>query len=113
MSTSSDLVRGTIVPVVLKLLSEREMYGYEIVKEVNRRSGGVLEWKEGTLYPALHKLQVARLVSASWQEAPTGEAGSRKRKYYHITAKGKRELAKRAGEWKEFSAAVSMLVLGV
>ena len=98
--------------MVLKLVSERPMYGYEIVKEVNRRSGGVLEWKEGTLYPALHKLLADGLVAANWAEAQADEGG-RQRKYYHITGKGKRELARRTAEWREVSTAVSMLVLGV
>lgn len=113
MAVSNDLVRGTIVPVVLKLLSERAMYGYEILKEVNHRSNGILEWKEGTLYPALHKLQADRLVSAGWEDAPPGAPGSRKRKYYSITTKGRREFARRSAEWEQFSTAVNMLVLGV
>src|SRR5213596_2575588 len=101
MEYSPELVKGSIVPVVLALLRERPMYGYEIVKLVNARSGGRLEWKEGTLYPTLHRLESDGLLRSQWAEggaaAPAGERGSgevnggaaggatRQRKYYAIT----------------------------
>lgn len=112
MDFSQDLVRGSIVPIVLSLLHERPMYGYEIVKTVNARSGGKLEWKEGTLYPTLHKLEGENLVKAQWQDAPSDEAPGRKRKYYLITKAGKAELERRSSEWREFSTAVNMVLLG-
>jgi len=112
MDFSQDLVRGSIVPIVLSLLNERTMYGYEMVKVVNSRTGGRLEWKEGTLYPALHRLQGAGLISAKWADAPASVAPGRKRKYYTISRKGRRELARRAEEWNEFSLAVNSLLLG-
>ena len=107
MGMSSDLIKGSVVPIVLSLLSDRAMYGYEIVKVVNARTNGLFEWKEGTLYPTLHRLQGARFISAEWSDAP-----GRKRKYYHLTAKGKRELAKRAAEWEQFSLAVNACMQG-
>jgi len=112
MDFSQDLVRGSIVPIVLSLLKDRPMYGYEIVKLVNARTNGRLEWKEGTLYPALHRLQAGRLVSARWQEVSAGGAAGRKRKYYSITPRGRRELARRKQEWHEFSVAVNALLVG-
>lgn len=112
MEFSQDLVRGSIIPIVLSLLSERPMYGYEMVKLVNARSGGKLEWKEGTLYPALHRLESEHLVKAAWQDAPTDEAPGRKRKYYSITRAGLAELQRRSGEWHEFSTAVNRVLLG-
>ena len=112
MEPRGDLVKGTTVPIVLKLLSEREMYGYEMVKVVNARTGGQLEWKEGTLYPTLHRLQADGLVSAEWADAPQNEAPGRKRKYYSITHKGRRELARRTEEWRQFSFSVNALLLG-
>ena len=57
MEFDREMVKGTVEPIVLKLISEGESYGYEIVKEVNRRTGGKFEWKEGTLYPCLHRLE--------------------------------------------------------
>ena len=93
MDFSQDLVRGSIVPIVLALLKDRPMYGYEIVKVVNARTNGRLEWKEGTLYPTLHRLHSSGLLSAKWADAPNDEAPGRKRKYYTITGKGQAALA--------------------
>src|SRR5438093_4523823 len=104
MDYSPELVKGSIVPVVLALLRERAMYGYEMVKQVNARSGGKLEWKEGTLYPTLHRLEADGLVKSSWRETNADEGG-RSRKYYSITGAGRRELKRRTSEWKEFSSA--------
>lgn len=106
MNFSEDLVRGSIAPIILQLLREKPMYGYEMVKVVNGRSGGRLEWKEGTLYPALHRLESARLVTSRWEEAPSGK----KRKYYFISRKGLAELEVRTTEWREFSYAVNSLL---
>ena len=113
MEFSQELVKGSIVPVILALVRERPMYGYEMVKQVNARTGGRLEWREGTLYPALHKLESEGLVTAEWREAPAsseGGAGVRQRKYYAITRKGRSELDRRASEWQEFTGAVNMVL---
>jgi DNA-binding PadR family transcriptional regulator len=112
MDFSQDLVRGSIVPIVLSLLKDRPMYGYEMVKLVNARSGGRLEWREGTLYPALHHLEASGLVSSRWQDAPADQAPGRQRKYYSITRKGRGELARRTTEWRQFSLAVNAMLLG-
>ena len=112
MDFSKDLIRGSVVPIVLSLLGDRAMYGYEMVKVVNARTGGRLEWKEGTLYPTLHRLQAVGMVSARWSEAPADEAPGRKRKYYSITRKGRTELARRTEEWRDFSVAVNAILLG-
>lgn len=122
MEFGQDLVKGSIVPVVLALLGERTLYGYEIVKLVNARSGGRLEWREGTLYPALHKLEADGLLVSRWADSPPsagaagGDAGGkpsgRRRKYYALTGKGRRELARRTAEWREFSTAVDLVLLG-
>ncbi len=108
MPASKDLSRGTVAPIVLALLSERPMYGYEIVKLVNARSNGVLEWKEGTLYPTLHRLEGERLVRARWRDAETGKP----RKYYELTRRGAAELATRRDEWRRLSTAVNALLFG-
>lgn len=112
MDFSQELVRGTVAPVVLALLSQRPMYGYEIVKVVNLRTGGRLEWKEGTLYPTLHKLEAEGLVKSRWEDAPADEAPGRQRKYYSITRKGAAELAARTSEWQEFTAAMKAVLGG-
>lgn len=112
MDFSKDLIRGSIVPIVLALLEDRHMYGYEIVKVVNARTGGRLEWKEGTLYPTLHRLQADGFISARWADAPTDEAPGRKRKYYSISRKGLAELVRRRQEWRQFDLAVNAILLG-
>ena len=105
MNFSQELVKGSIVPVVLKLLKERPMYGYEIVKVVKNRTGGRFEWKEGTLYPALHRLQAQGLVKAKWETAPSGK----RRKYYYLTRKGHQALTVRLAELREFSVALNAI----
>ncbi len=108
MDFDRELVKGSTVPIVLKLLDEREMYGYEIVKVVNERTGGEFQWKEGTLYPCLHGLEADGLLKSRWREAPSGK----KRKYYYLTRKGRAELKRRVAQWKEFAAQMNVLLLG-
>jgi len=108
MSLSKELARGTVMPIVLSLLTERAMYGYEIVKTVNERSNGALAFKEGTLYPLLHQMQGKRLIKAKWEQGPTGKA----RKYYDLTPKGKRLLKESREQWSELSTAVNALLMG-
>ena len=108
MEFDRELVKGSTVPIVLRLLEEREMYGYEIVKVVNKRTGGRFEWKEGTLYPCLHRLEAQGLVNSRWREAPSGKM----RKYYRVTRKGLAELKARASEWREFARGVNALLFG-
>ena len=109
MDVSNDLVRGSVVPIVMALLHERPMYGYEMVKLVNARSNGLLEWREGTLYPALHQLEADRLIASKWQAASqTGKP----RKYYRLSRKGTAELARRRSEWEQFANAVDGLLMG-
>lgn len=113
MEFSNDLVKGSVIPVILALVKERPMYGYEMVKQVNARTGGRLEWREGTLYPALHKLESEGMISSEWRDAPAEGPGARQRKYYAITRKGRHELNRRAAEWQEFSGAISMMLSGI
>ena len=108
MAFRTDLVKGSITPVILKLLAEREMYGYEIVKVVNERTDGAFEWKEGTLYPCLHQLEADGLLRSEWRDAPSGKP----RKYYRITRKGRAELASRTEDWVRFSGAVNAVLMG-
>lgn len=114
MGVSQELIKGTVVPVVLALLKDRPRYGYEMVQLVNARTNGALDWSEGTLYPVLHRLEAAGLVSAEWRERPKADAesgasstgGTRRRRYYTLTRAGRRELDRRASEWRAFTAAV-------
>jgi len=94
--------------LVLALLKGEEMYGYQIIEELARRSDNVFQFKEGTLYPVLHGLEKDRLLSAREAEAPNG----RMRRYYAITEKGQRVLEEKEKEWTAYSKAVSAILAG-
>ena len=107
MTVSVEMMKGTVVPVTLKLLTEREMYGYEILNEVNSRTNNVLEWKEATLYPWLHRLEQDGLVKSEWREG----VGARRRKYYALTRRGVKALEGQVEEWQALSQAVSSILV--
>jgi PadR family transcriptional regulator, regulatory protein PadR len=83
----------------------RPAHGYAIAETLRARSGGAFDLTEGTLYPALHRLERAGLLSSQWSEV-----SGRRRRVYQLTAKGKRSLAKRQSEWRDFSRAVLAVV---
>lgn len=93
--------------LVLETVSEAPTYGYEITQQVFDRSDGYFELKEGSLYPALHRMEREKLLTSFWQKAD-----GRRRKYYKLTAAGRKALASRKQEWAQFSVSVDR-VLGV
>ena len=99
---------GGTAMLVLALLREREMYGYRIIEELERRSERVFQMKEGTLYPILHGLEQDGLVTAREQAAPSG----RMRRYYHITEAGLRSLEEKRQAWTTYSKAVTAILAG-
>jgi len=66
MPTQNDLGGSAVETIILKLLSERAMYGYEIIKVVNDRTNGAFAWKEGTLYPCLHRMEGGGMIASEW-----------------------------------------------
>jgi PadR family transcriptional regulator len=102
----TELIKGTLTLLILSLLSRKPMYGYEIVATVKEETGGAFEWKAGSLYPSLHKLENEGLVSAEWE----GEAGTRRRKYYHITDAGRAALGEKNESWRQVSQAVNQIL---
>ena len=108
MAVDSELLKGTLSLLILSLLGRRPMYGYEIARTVREESEGALDWKEGSLYPSLHKLARAGLVRDEWQETP----GARRRKYYHLTSDGRRALAEKAQSWATLREAVDRVLAG-
>ena len=106
MQLDKELLKGSISLLILKLLSVREMYGYEIIREASRRSDRTFEFKEGTLYPALHQLERAGYLRADWR---TGENG-RRRKYYSLTPRGQKMAEKRERGWTTFTRAVNAVL---
>ena len=97
------LKSGTLDLILLAALSGEPLYGLELLKEVNDRAGNALEFKEGSLYPALHRLVKAKWVTSAWQDSTTGGAP---RKYYELTDKGRTALAHKRDEWRSLSRAV-------
>ena len=104
--SNKELLKGNTETLLLSLLAEEPMYGYHIVKEMERRSRGYFRFKEGTLYPALHRLEKAELVKGIWGEADSGVP----RRYYHITPRGQGVLEERHKEWRRFSRAVNSIM---
>jgi DNA-binding PadR family transcriptional regulator len=99
--------KGSTEFLILSLLMERPMYGYEISQQLKLRSGGYFEMKEGLLYPALHRMRHNGLLSTEWRII-----GGRRRKYYSLTPLGKDVLGEQAAEWKTFVDALHALMRG-
>jgi transcriptional regulator len=97
--------KGTLPTLIMEALVHGPSHGYRIAQQIKERSQGVLDFKEGTLYPALHKLENEGLVE-SFEEIEKG----RPRRYYRITKSGRGVLAKDRAEWRELSRAVSSIL---
>ena len=101
----ADLIRSSTETIVLAALVDEPKYGYRILQTLRSESAGAVGLSAGTLYPILHRLELAGAVRSLWKEGTT-----RHRKYYALTAKGKRRLRERADEWHRFSAVVNRLL---
>ena len=101
----SELIKGSSESLLLCLLSQQPLYGYQIIKDLDKQSLGYFKFKEGTLYPALHRLERAGLVISKWQML----SGGRQRKYYYITDKGRGLLLEKHGQWLDFLKAMNLI----
>jgi len=101
-----QLKKGITEIALLYLINEVQTYGYNIIKELEKRTTGYFKLKGGTIYPALQRLEIKGLVKSRRQQTTKRQS----RKYYQITEKGKQFLASRLADWKDFSTAVSMLM---
>ena len=106
MAQRRELIKGSIDSLLLCLIDQQPMYGYLLIKELDKRSQGYFKFKEGTLYPALHRLERAGLIRGDWQTLSSG----RQRRYYHITEKGLRSLAKGRSQWRDFLVAMNLII---
>ena len=97
--------KGTLPTLILETLAHEPSHGYRIAQRIKERSEGVLDFKEGTLYPALHKLENEGLV-----ESYEGVEKGRPRRYYRITRSGHKTLTKDRAEWRELSRAVTVIL---
>lgn len=98
-------IKGSLAPLILQNLQRGPNHGYRIAQEIKQSSKGVLDFKEGTLYPALHGLEAKGLIQSF-----TREENGRTRCYYKLTEKGKKTLAKEKQEWLRFSGAINLLL---
>jgi len=105
-----ELLKGSTITIILTVLCRQEMYGYEIIKSIERSSHGAFSPKEGTVYPVLHQLEKDGAIASRWDE--TSGTGTRSRKYYRITAQGKKLLAKKTKEWVLFRTAIEQIMAG-
>lgn len=103
MKINKELLKGSTTVLILSILNRKDMYGYEMIKEMELRSKGIFSFKEGTLYPLLHTLENSNYIESYWDDSN----GSRKRKYYKITDNGKKILLEKESEWKLFSETVN------
>jgi PadR family transcriptional regulator, regulatory protein PadR len=92
---SKELVGASAIPIILSILDKNESYGYEIMQNVKELSSNRIEWKEGSLYPVLHKLEKNGLIKSLWKMADNG----RHRKYYAINKKGRKALQDEIDNW--------------
>jgi PadR family transcriptional regulator, regulatory protein PadR len=98
---NGDQLRGHLEAIVLATLEQGEAHGLEILRRLEEAGCGLLRLKEGSLYPALYRLEAAGEIKAAWESESHGRRGARRR-IYHLTAKGKRELSKGRGQWQQF-----------
>jgi PadR family transcriptional regulator PadR len=106
MSKPTDLVQGTLDLLILKTLALEPMHGWAIAQRIKQLSSDVLQVRQGSLYPALHRLEQESWVAAEWGESDN----NRRAKYYSLTKLGRKHLEKEAQNWNRLSTAITAIV---
>jgi transcriptional regulator len=106
VADSSDLLQGTLDLLILKTLQPGPMHGWGISQRLQQTSGDVLQVQQGSLYPALHRLENRGWVKAEWGPSDN----NRRAKFYELTATGKRQLAREIAEWERLSSAIALVL---
>jgi PadR family transcriptional regulator, regulatory protein PadR len=106
MSDRRELLNSNIESLLLCLIERQPMYGYQIIKELENRSQGYFQFKEGTLYPALHRLENSGHIQGKWEVLASGQ----QRKYYHITEKGYESVREKRSHRNEFFTAMNLII---
>jgi PadR family transcriptional regulator, regulatory protein PadR len=106
MGKPNDLVQGTLDLLILRTLLSQSMHGWAIAKRIQQISQDVLQVQQGSLYPALHRLEQQGWIRAKWAESETG----RQAKFYSLTAAGRRQMEQEAANWSRLSAAINLVV---
>jgi PadR family transcriptional regulator len=106
MSRPADLVQGTLDLLILKILALEPLHGWALSQRLKQVSGDVLQVSDGSLYPALHKLEQEGWITADWRPSEN----NRRAKFYSLTRPGRRQLQKEAASWQRLSGAISLVV---
>jgi transcriptional regulator len=106
MSKPKDVVQGTLDLLILKILALEPMHGWAVSQRLKQVSGDVLQVSDGSLYPALHKLEQEGWIKAEWATSEN----NRRAKYYALTRLGRKELEKEAANWNRLAAAITQVV---
>ena len=106
MGKPSDLVQGTLDLLILKTISLEPLHGWAIAKRIEQVSGEVLQVQQGSLYPALHRLEQQGWIRAKWAESESG----RQAKFYSLTAAGRKHFEQEAANWKRLSGAINLVI---
>jgi PadR family transcriptional regulator, regulatory protein PadR len=106
MAKPNDLVQGMLDLLILKTVSVEPKHGWAIAKRIQQMSGEVLRVQQGSLYPALHRLEQKAWIKAKWEETEKG----RQAKFYSLTAAGRAQLEKEATNWSRLSSAINLVV---
>jgi PadR family transcriptional regulator PadR len=106
MNYGRELLKGSTDTLLLSLINFQPLYGYQIIKDLEKQSRGYFMFKEGTLYPALHRLEKAGLIKSQWQKLSNGQ----ERRYYYITERGQQALIERLETWRDFYTAVNRIM---
>lgn len=109
MKINKELMKGSTSILILSLLEQKDMYGYQITQELKEKSENIFTLKEGTLYPMLHGLENEAAIESYWQDGDNGK----RRKYYRITPSGKSLLTEKKQEWQAYSNAVNRVIAPV
>ncbi len=108
MKINKELMKGSTAILILSLLENEDMYGYQISQSLKEKSQKVFELKEGTLYPMLHGLENECAIQSYWLDADNGN----RRKYYKITAAGRELLSQKKAEWQVYTNAINSVIGG-
>ena len=106
MSKPTDLVQGTLDLLILKVLANEATHGWAIAQRIRLMSNDVLQVGQGSLYPALHKLEHQGWITSTWGESDNG----RRAKYHSLTRAGRKALATESAQWERLSSAISLIV---
>lgn len=106
MKYDRELLKGSTDHLLLSLIEQEPTYGYQLIKEIGKKSDGYFQFKESTLYPALHRLERDGLITGKWERLPNGQ----ERRYYYLSEAGRRVLGEKRDEWKGFSEAVNLVI---